>query len=877
MRLPFAGGQVALFYAAVLAALAALLLSAGTLTWFDEDHEPVPTPSPSPSPSVEPWWDDPRHPPRTAEVRVRIERRNGADGEPLQVVAQVEHDLVLQAEDPLLPLVAEGSVTGSDLVARVIGGTAAATGRPTVERGPGGPAHVRFPGVAYAGLVEYDGERVRMSFPLEIGDDSTRDPRPSPSSVVSRRTLIVEAGDAEVVAVSGASVVRQSPTTVRLEGPPGTARITVEAAQKGPVGSVVVPSPGPFDGFLLSRSGVVFATGIVLLGPWLLLLLVWWRARRDGGAVAVGWGAARLVVSVGTLILLFGYDGTGPLRDSLLVGVTVVFAVLLLASRARLLRGLPPWDPGQHRRLLLGCLLLAVVVGAVSPTVRYVYLVPSVAELLGYLAVIASAAALARALRASVWRGVATGVAVVLLVATASALREDDVDVASVYHLSLAVSFGLLCAFLADPAWGPDRPAGFDAGRRVLLYVGGAVSFLPILALASDGYGGLERPVVAAVFGGLTTATALLGVALVVVAVAALRRRGDRAEALDDIVVWGLALASLVVLAVEHNDLVQFNALAVAALLASWWLLLPRRRGPAAVARAAVGPAAHTALVKAEMRRRLMELSAHDVYRSARALLRDGSVGIREYERRQHRIDQAAAARGRTVAGLPVSDALATAGGRPPADGAVAAVGYATPLVVLVVGYEVWALLVAEPGLFLERPVWQVAVVVIHILRWFAYAAVYGYFYALIRGRTPVAKAMALVLLVLPAELLTVLSSVSPRTDWAGETSITTAGELFLALAIRAGQVVVFCVVLGLAWERRLAALAGYRWDRLRNIRSVRALATPAGTVLVAVATALGTAVASTAVAALLTSGSPAPTPQSTLSPSPSVTKEAVR
>ncbi|MEV4545500.1 hypothetical protein [Micromonospora echinaurantiaca] len=875
MRLPFTGGRVALFYAAVLAALATLLLSPGTLTWIDEDLDPVLVPSPSAT--VGSWWDDPHHPPRTADVRVRIERRDGAEGEPSEVVAQVEHDLVLQADDPLLPLVAEGRVTGSDLVARVIGGTAVATGRPTVERETGGPAHVRFPGVRYASSVEYDGERVRMSFPLEIGDDSGH-PRPSPSSVVARRTLSIEVVGAEVVAVSGATVMRQSPTTVRLAGPPGTARITVEAAQKGPVGSAVIPSPEPFDGFLLSRSGAVFASGVVLLGPWLVLLLVWWRARRDGGAVAVGWGAARLVVSVGTLILLLDYGGSGPLRDNLLVGVTVVFAVLLLASRARLLRGLPPWDPGQHRRLLLGCLLLAMVVGTVSPTVRYAYLAPSVEELLGYLAVIASAVGLARALCDSAWRGVATGVAVVLLVAMGSALREDDVDVASVYHLSIAVSLGLLCAFLADPAWWPDRPAWFGTRRRVLLYVAGAVSFLPILALASDGYGSLERPVVAAAFGGLTTATALLGVALVVVAAAALRRRGDRAEALDDIVVWGLALASLTVLAVERNDLIQFNALAVAALLASWWLLLPRRRGPAAVARAAVRPTAHTALVKAEMRRRLMELAAHDVYRSARALLRDGTVGIREYERRQHRIDQAASARGRTVAGLPVSDALATAGGRPPVAGAAAAVGYATPLVVLIAGYEVWALLTAEPGVFLESAVWEVVVVVIHLLRWFAYAAVYGYFYPLIRGRTPVAKAGALVLLVLPAELLTVLSSVSPHGDWAGETSIiTTAGELFLALAIRAGQVVVFCVVLGLAWERRLAALAGYRWDRLRNIRSIRALATPAGTVLVAVATALGTAVASTAVAALLTSGSPAPAPQSTPSPSPGVTKEAVR
>ena len=51
-----------------------------------------------------------------------------------------------------------------------------------------------------------------------------------------------------------------------------------------------------------------------------------------------------------------------------------------------------------------------------------------------------------------------------------------------------------------------------------------------------------------------------------------------------------------------------------------------------------------------------------------------------------------------------------------------------------------------------------------------------------------------------------------------------------------------------------MANLGGFGWDRLRNLRSMRALLAPAGTVVVAIATALGIALAGTVVTAMLTS-----------------------
>jgi hypothetical protein len=327
----------------------------------------------------------------------------------------------------------------------------------------------------------------------------------------------------------------------------------------------------------------------------------------------------------------------------------------------------------------------------------------------------------------------------------------------------------------------------------------------------------------------------------------------------------------LLVVTTDQGRLVQFDALATAWLVLFWWLLAPPSGRPKAVTLATVNGATYRRLVRAETHRRAMELSAHDTYRSARVKLREGALTIGQYRQQQQQLDDAASTMTHRIAGVSVEDALATTGAATPVASARAAVLCALPLAVIVVGYEWWTLLTSDLLTVVDATPLQLVAVIVHTMRWLAYAAVFGLFYPLLRGRNPIRKASTLMLLVLPAELLSVLSSINPSTS--GSTGITTLPQMFLALAIRAGQVVVFCLSLGLAWERWLAARAGYRWYRLRNVRSIRALAAPLGTVLVAAATAFATAIAGAAVVALLSTGSGAKTP----GPSPSSSSTPAR
>ena len=62
-------------------------------------------------------------------------------------------------------------------------------------------------------------------------------------------------------------------------------------------------------------------------------------------------------------------------------------------------------------------------------------------------------------------------------------------------------------------------------------------------------------------------------------------------------------------------------------------------------------------------------------------------------------------------------------------------------------------------------------------------------------------------------------------------------------VAIVVGEVALVCIGLGLYWEWRVMHLAGEPWARVRNVRSVRSLATP----LLAVVIAAGTTAATSA------------------------------
>jgi hypothetical protein len=125
---------------------------------------------------------------------------------------------------------------------------------------------------------------------------------------------------------------------------------------------------------------------------------------------------------------------------------------------------------------------------------------------------------------------------------------------------------------------------------------------------------------------------------------------------------------------------------------------------------------------------------------------------------------------------------------------------------------------------------------------WALYGFVFGYFYTLLRGLTPIGKAGMLFLVVLPAEILP-MATLTVDAQYTRDPSWT---DMAVACGGLAGQTFVVCMGLGLCWEWWLARAAAMKWSQVRNFRRLSSITVPAGTILVAAATAFATVVAGT-------------------------------
>ena len=130
----------------------------------------------------------------------------------------------------------------------------------------------------------------------------------------------------------------------------------------------------------------------------------------------------------------------------------------------------------------------------------------------------------------------------------------------------------------------------------------------------------------------------------------------------------------------------------------------------------------------------------------------------------------------------------------------------------------------------------------VSVFRWVAFAFIYGYFYPRLPGRTAVAKSGGVILAILVPRLADILVYAQPAT-----------GGLALPALVATAQCLVFGLSLGLLWEMRLARLADIPWTRVRNIRSLRAVAVPVTTISVAAAVAAATALTNYAMAPITT------------------------
>ena len=814
------------------------------------------------------------HPPRTVDSDVILTATR--DGLRLTV----EHEVTLQAGDQLINAIRSADVTSSGLALYLLGTSYRGLGvnpalkpkfmEPILEFKPEQQSTViaRF-GFMVNGDASKHTERIGetgyVDYLMELEDSGKT---PVPTALASTRTWSVHADGFRIIGVQG-QPVRQDVNTVVFQGPPGK---TVVAFQRGLDAPTQTLSSsveeqystndesssilGPFDWFAFMAKQGWLAWALTLLLPWCVILF------SEGSTTNPASAQARRVALV--IVTSFSFVGVAAQYASEradAIGVAELMMVLPALIAATILHlGKRPWA----RRLVVVqsvTALVAVTIGLVfavrsGSTVNYGALVAAL--VIGGCAV----AGLVRLTlgRRYVLAGAGLGIAIVSAVIAGTQL--DAIITYTIERplisLLILAAVGLLAANATTAAvqlWQPRRPILWIA----ISLMAGILLFLPIVRLLHDPASGVMTAV--SVIDDLNNTANLsavlltvLNVLFVIIALVVLRHYGRDVTALQEPLIWTLGVALMLCLSYDSKPFSWADSLSVVAFWIALWWLLPLKRRDEAVRHGAVKLRTHARLIRAETRRRIAQLGAHDLYRRARARLAAEEIDLNAYNRRQRILDDAASVNGKRVDEVPLEWALGTSAGCTPWQNALASVGFALPIGGLIITYEAWLFVANNEAMTWFPDTVAVLDAARHLARWLGYGLLFGYFYPLLFGRTPVVKALALSLAVLVAEIPPILA-VSPS-EVSPDVAIFSSLDLVTAVAIRTGQVVVFCFVLGLAWERRLGHLAGFTWDRLRNIRSIQALATPATTVVVAAATALATALAGAVVTGLLTTGS---------------------
>ncbi|WP_125644954.1 hypothetical protein [Nonomuraea sp. WAC 01424] len=235
---------------------------------------------------------------------------------------------------------------------------------------------------------------------------------------------------------------------------------------------------------------------------------------------------------------------------------------------------------------------------------------------------------------------------------------------------------------------------------------------------------------------------------------------------------------------------------------------------------------AHRSAIQAAIRRRFMRSAERTLFRTGRDRIASGELTVTDYEGQSRALEQAIAdERG---AAVDPDLAFATTAARPPWESGLIGAGVALILTVPLALIHQWplgsnsfAILYASRSL-LTLP---------------AFGFFFGYFYPRVRGTRPLTKALHLLLAAAAVQISTKL------TQFAG-TELDTMEKLAL-LGVVAGDTALFAIGLGLFWEWRLMRLAEEPWNKIRNVRSIRALAAPLSAVLIAAVTAVTTNLAS--------------------------------
>jgi hypothetical protein len=638
--------------------------------------------------------------------------------------------------------------------------------------------------------------------------------------IVVQRTITLMPGEWTVLRVEGIEPDREEQE--RLQFRVGPAPVRVAMAQD----SYGFPDRTPKDDFSWATAlGVLTAVTVVV---YLLrsLGMAWWD-RPPNRELTVGLALVVLIVLVPLLL-------APSWRPLAYVTLFMAMPALTVRHASRVLPTSPPWT--TRDLLVVTGLGFLIGLGMLSWSWLHGQLPAETLVIASLVAAVASAGAAVAfsvdlGIRAVIVRlAVLSAEAAIGLLALAlwgRALLSGVYPPDSV-RLVLALSWALIpvaAVAVATKMW--TRTAVVGAVLVSLLVQGWPTEWLdagswslpiPEPDLPRIGILPLD-PLVRGVLGLLLLAFLLL--------VLRLRRLGGSLAALDHPATQATVIVCLMVLyltprgsATPAGSNVALPLLAITSVMAwaaATWLLVR----PHVSVIEPTSPEEHRELVRAALHKRLLLISEQELYRLGRGKLGAGELTMADFDRQRLDLEQALRQHGRHP-----ETALATAAACTPWHNGVHAFVVSLLLsspFVLVYGWPTGVDLTSF--LFDAR----------YLLTLPAFGFLFGYFYSRIRGTQPMTKALYLMSAALLTELSAYLSTLfEPDVGLMDKVQV---------VAIVVGEVALVCIGLGLFWEWRIMHLAGEPWARVRNIRSVRSLATP----LLAVVIAAGTTAATSA------------------------------
>ncbi|WP_113703274.1 hypothetical protein [Nonomuraea lactucae] len=827
----------------IVLAFTLAVLSVGTIVWCTAAARPVGEHTRRPVPaSPDPWEPTPGPgpgtvPDREATTEVIVSRAGRADliGVPSgrlderqrQVKVTIVHRLRMKVADELAATLRRGSgfpgsiqrFTDDGFGPIKVGNTVLA---PTSRLAPilttsGGRTTVEFKVTLLRQLEP--GGLMEMSFGA---------PAMSPP-IVGERTVTLFPGEWTVLRTWGILPSREEPERLEFTARAHSASVTLAHDQHG------FPDVQREDDFSWETAlGVLTAVVVVAL---LLraLGLSWWE-REPNRELAVG-----LALCAPALLAAVLVPGWKPFAY-----VVLFIAVPLLAVRhaGRTLPTSPPWTV----RDLLGATALGVLLAGGMLSWSWLHgQLPAETLLTGaaVAALAASGAAVAFSadlgVRVVIVRlavlGAGSAIALLALALWAKALLTGVYPPDSV-RLVLALAWASIpfaAVAVATRQW--THGALLAAAAASLLVQGWPTEWLdagswslPLLSSAAPPRIGILEldPLARGVLGLL-----LLGFALLVLR---LRRLGDSVSAISSpsaeatmivcLMVLYLTPRGSITLAGSNVPLPLLSITSIVAWISARWLLITPH--PSIVE--PTSPDEHRELVRVALHKRLLLISEQELYRIGRGRIGAGEMSMADFDAQRHDLEVALQRHGRDP-----ETAFATAAGCSP---------WVNGIYGFVVGMLLslpFAFLYGWPsGVDLSSFVFDTR----YLLTLPAFGFLFGYFYPRIRGTQPMTKALHLMAAALLTELSGYVSTLV-------EPDIGVMDKV-QAVAIVGGQVALVCIGLGLYWEWRLMHLAGEPWGRVRNVRSLRSLATPLLAVVIAAVTTAATSAAGQTVERIL-------------------------